>query len=100
MPTWVENCAMSKHPSKTKSRRGGKTLPVLGFAGVSLSMASGACAPTGEAVANTPPTPQSQSQQIFLGEEEISDVSLATFYIFDKENTQPRQPLRLARCGG
>ena len=61
-------------------------------------MASGACAPTGEAMANAPPT--SQSQEIFLGEEEISDVSLATFYVFDKESTGPL-PLRLARgCGG
>ena len=91
---------MSKRFPKTKSKRRSRTLPALGFAGVSLSMASGACAPTGEAMANTPPTSQSQSQQIFLGEEEISDVSLATFYIFDKENTEARQPLRLARCGG
>jgi len=93
---------MSKRSSKIKRRS--KALPALGFAGVSLSMASGACASTGEASANTPPTSQSQSHEIFLGEEEISDVSLATFYVFDKENTgQPPldQLLRLARgCGG
>src|SRR6516165_625437 len=88
---------MSKRSSKIKRRS--KALPALGFAGVSLSMASGACASTGEASANTPPTSQSQSHEIFLGEEEISDVSLATFYVFDKENTgQPplEQHLRLA----
>jgi hypothetical protein len=77
-----ENCAMSKRSSKSKRR--GKSLPALGFAGVSLSMASGACASTSEASTNTPPT--SQSHEIFLGEEEIADVSLATFYVFDKEN--------------
>ena len=44
---------MSKHSAKTKGKRRSKTLPALGFAGVSLSMASGACAPTGEAMANT-----------------------------------------------
>jgi hypothetical protein len=75
-------------------------LPALGF-GVSLSMASGACASTGEASANTPPP--SQNHEIFLGEEEISDVSLATFYVFDKENAGPpplSQKLRLAAgCG-
>ena len=94
---------MSKRHSKKRKRRS-KTLPVLGLAGVSLSMAGGACASTAEASANTPPpTSQDQSRQVFLGEEEIADVSLATFYVFDKENTgQPPldQHLRLARGGG
>jgi hypothetical protein len=58
-----------------KTNRRSKALPALGFAGVSLSMASGACASTSEASANTPPP--SQNHEIFLGEEEISDVSLA-----------------------
>jgi hypothetical protein len=74
---------MSKRSSKSKRRR--KTLPAFGFAGVSLSMASGACASTDEASANAPPTSQSQNHEIFLGEEELSDVSLATFYVFDRE---------------
>jgi hypothetical protein len=89
---------MSKRSSKTKRR--GKTLPALGFAGVSLSMASGACASTGEASANTSPT--AQSHEIFLGEEEIADVSLATFYVFDKENAgMPAPAQRVAfGCGG
>ena len=91
---------MSKRSPKTKSKRRSRALPALGFAGVSLSMASGACASIGEATANTSPTSQSHSQQIFLGEEEISDVSLATFYVFDKESAGPSQ-LKLARgCGG
>jgi hypothetical protein len=41
--------------------------------------------------------------EITLGEEEISDVSLATFYVFDKENPQtswPRIQLQLAHGGG
>jgi hypothetical protein len=32
------------------------------------------------------------SHQVFLGEEEISDVSLATFYVFDKENAGSLTP--------
>jgi hypothetical protein len=92
---------MSKRPSKKRNRRS-KALPALGFAGVSLSMAGGACASTDEASANTPPA--SQGNELFLGEEELSDVSLATFYVFDKENTGPpplAQQLKLARgCGG
>jgi hypothetical protein len=93
---------MSKRSSK-KSKRRSKALPALGFAGVSLSMASGACASTTEASANTPPTSQSQDYEIFLGEEEIFDTSLSTFYTFDKENagqTSLAQQLKLARGGG
>jgi hypothetical protein len=99
MPNRWENCAMPKRSSKRKRRS--KALPALGFAGVSFSMASGACASISEASANTPPP--SQGNELFLGEEELSDVSLATFYVFDKENagTPPlAQKLRMARCGG
>jgi hypothetical protein len=81
---------MSKRSSKSKRR-----CKVLGIAGVSLALASGASASTGEATTNIPST--LQSLEIFLGDEEISDVSLATFNVFDKENTA--QKLRLARCG-
>ena len=95
---------MSKR-SSIKSKRRSKALPALGLAGVSFSLASGACASTSEAAANTPSTSQSQSHELFLGEEEIFDVSLATFYIYDKENAGPyalSQNLKLARggCGG
>src|ERR1700746_1459538 len=83
-------------------RRRSKALPALGFAGMSLSMASGACASTSEASANT--SPPWQKHELFFGEEEISDVSLATFYVFDKENAGPPplfQKRRLAvGCGG
>jgi hypothetical protein len=64
-------------------KRRSRAMPALGFAGMSLSMASGACASTSEA------SPPSQKHEIFLGEEEISDVNLATFYVFDKENAGP-----------
>jgi len=63
--------------------------PLLSAAGLSLSLASSAPAATvGPAM-----------HEITLNEEEISDVSLATFFVFDKEN--PRTPgLQLARGGG
>jgi hypothetical protein len=66
---------MSRRSSKSKRRS--KALPALGFAGVSLSMASGATASTGGAT-DVPST--SQPHEIFLGEEEIFDGSLSTFY--------------------
>ena len=59
---------------KAKSRA--CAVPLLGAAGLSLSMVSGSPAAT------VGPT----AHEITLGEEEISDVSLATFYVFDKEN--------------
>src|ERR1700739_3295738 len=92
---------MSKRSSKSKRRS--KALPALGFAGVSLSMAGGACASTGAAMANTQLTSRSQNHEIFVGDEEIFDVSLSTFYTFDKENagqTSLAQQLKLARGGG
>src|SRR6516225_7684001 len=83
-------------------KRRSKALPALGFAGMSLSMASGVCASTSEASANT--SPPSQKHELFLGEEEISDVSLATFHVFDKENAGPpplfqKRRLAFGGCG-
>src|ERR1700756_403174 len=60
---------MPKRSSIGKCRS--KALSALGFAGMSLSMASGACASTSEASANI--SPPSQEHEIFLGEEEISN---------------------------
>ena len=58
--------------SKRSPKKHRRTLPALGLASVSFSMASGACAVIGHANANTPPQ---QTHEIFLSEEEISDVS-------------------------
>ena len=81
----------------TRKRRG-KAMPALGAAGL-LALASGASA---EAPLDTS-TPNTSVSYPLLGEEEISDVSLATFYVFDKENTRSFKPgIQLARggCGG
>jgi hypothetical protein len=69
-------------------------VPLLGAAGLSLALASGT------SVGTSGPAAAEVGHEITLGEEEISDVSLATFYVFDKEN--PRPPgIQLARgCGG
>ena len=80
----------------TRKRRG-KAMPVLGAAGL-LALASGASA---EAPVDTSTPNTGVSRQVFLGEEEISDVSLATFYVFDKENAGSLKPgVQLARGGG
>jgi hypothetical protein len=90
---------MSKRSSK-KSKRRSKAVPALGITGLSLSLASGATASTGEAV---DVLSTSQPHELFLGEEEIFDASLSTFYTFDKENggqTSLAQDLKLAAHGG
>lgn len=90
-----------KQASKRKAAKA--TVPVLGAAGLSL-LAGGASATTGgaEAQAVTPPN-ISPHHEVLLGEEEVSDVSLATFYVFDKESTKlPDGSFQVARggCGG
>jgi hypothetical protein len=100
--------ARVKQSSKKRVRA---ALPALGAAGLTFSMVGGASAaavPANDATQTTNYTP---NHQITLGEEEIADVSLATFYVFDKENAgvlgSPVQgalesPIQLARggCGG
>lgn len=85
--------------AKKASKRTGQkaTLSVVGAAGVSLAMAGGtsATAPADSPSQDTAPRPE-----IFLGEEEISDVSLATFYVFDKHDVQPGELLQVAARGG
>src|SRR5262245_51160161 len=89
--------ARAKHASKRTNRR--TTLPVVGAAGVSLAVAGGASA---TAPADAPSQDTAQGPVLFLGEEEIFDVSLATFYVFDKEYIQPGEILQIAQrgCGG
>ena len=88
---------MSKRALKKGKRRSQAVIPALGITGLSLSLAGGATASTGEAST-------SQPHELFLGEEEIFDGSLSTFYTFDKENgeqTSLAQQIKLARgCGG
>src|SRR5215470_3729405 len=89
---------MSKRTLKKNKRRSKAVIPALGITGLSLSLASGATASTDEAV-----DVRSTSHEIFLGEEEVFDTSLSTFFTFDKENgeqTSHAQDLKLAKGGG
>jgi hypothetical protein len=89
---------MSQAKQLSKRKRSSKAVPLLGAAGL-LALASGASA---EALVDTPTPNTGVSQQVFLGEEEIADVSLATFYVFDKENlgTFRRRGVRFAVGAG
>jgi len=91
--------AQVKEASKRKRRR--KVVPVLGAAGA-LSLAGGAAY-----AAQTPPAADLPSKtgvsphQMVLGEEEIADVSLSKFFVFDKENAKAELGTQVAagRCG-
>src|SRR5580700_9104567 len=88
-----------KQASKQKRTTKAAAVKVLGAAGLSFSLA-------GNTSASTLPTasiPQSDNtspnQRFVLSEEEMADVSLATFYVFDRENVG--SGVQLARgCGG
>ena len=94
------------HTKRTSKRKHLKeAVPVVGVVGMSLSLASGASAATAMPAADTP-SRNTAPPQITLSEEEIADVSLGTFYVFDKENAgTPRLGEKFARgcgrgCGG
>ena len=83
------------HANKASKRRSWAKAVTLGVAGA-LSLAGGA---SGAAVGPAGDTPtENTAPVITLGEEEISDVSLATFYVFDNENAGTHRPgLQLAK---
>jgi hypothetical protein len=83
----------------SKRKRRSKALPVLGAAGLSLSLASGASATAGGPAADMLTRNTGVSHEITLREEEVSDVSLATFYAFNKENAGTFRP-RIRFAGG
>jgi hypothetical protein len=81
---------------RTSRRKSRKAALALGAAGVSLAMTGAASA---TAPATTVPS-QDNARRYILTEEEISDVSLATFQVFDRENPPLSQGIKVARGGG
>ena len=80
-----------------KVRRPSKVVSVAGIAGAFLASS------TSGSVADIPPQSMAPFQVLNLGEEEISDVSLATFHFVDGESletTLPRVQLARGGCGG
>jgi len=97
-----EGSAMTRTKKISKRRRQHTALPIFGAAGASLAMASGA-----SAAAVPPEQGPSQARAApysiaVLDEEEISDISLATFYVLDRESASLGERIQLAqrRCGG
>ena len=88
-----------KQASKQKSTTKAAAVTVLGATGLGFSLLGSTSASTMPAADiaqsdNSPP-----DQRFVLSEEEMADVSLATFHLFDKENVG--SGVQLARgCGG
>ena len=69
----------------SKRKRRSKTIPALGAAGLSLTLASEASLAATAPAFDTMTRKAGVNHEIILREDEIFDVSLATFYLFDKE---------------
>jgi hypothetical protein len=91
---------VTKQASKQKRRK--EVVPALEVVSVSLSLAGGTSAATA-AVVDLPPKDTATGPGITLSEEEIFDVNLGTFYVFDKENagtSQLGEKFAQRGCGG
>jgi hypothetical protein len=92
---------MTQAKQASKRKRRSKTVQVLGAAGW-MSLAGGSAATQAASAADIPARHIEPSHEFTLSEEEVSDVSLATFYVFDKERAlHPGvQLVRGGGCGG
>jgi hypothetical protein len=91
---------MAQDKAGSTRKRRGKAVPVLGAAGLSLTLASAASAAIDRPTTEMSARPALVTQEITLAEEEISGASLATFHVFDKENAKPQRGPRLAMAAG
>ena len=92
---------MPRVKQASKKKRVTKAVPALGAAGLTFSLVGGASAAVAPANDESLTPNYSPNHQLTLGEEEIADVSLATFHVFDKEGAAAvKDGIQLARgCG-
>jgi len=100
--TRTEDATMRRVKQASRKKRIAKAaaVTVAGAAGLGLSLfgsASGSTMPN----ADTPRSDNtSPNQRLVLSEEEMQDVSLATFHLFDRENFGGAVQLARGGCGG
>ena len=80
---------MSRAKQASQAKRARKALPVLGAAGLSLSLASGASIASPAPSLDSMTRSAAENRELILHEEEIFEQSLATFHVFDKETARP-----------
>ena len=90
---------MARAKQTSKRKRSRQALPVWGAAGMSLAMAGSASAAV---VDGAKTAPQQTLPVITLGEEELSDVILSKFFVYDREATASSKlgEQYAQRCGG
>ena len=92
---------MPQAKQASKRKRGTKAaVSALGAAGLTFSLLGSATAsavPTADVPQTTAFAP---NEAITLGEEEIADTGLATFYVFDKEKVGSGVQVAQRGCGG
>jgi hypothetical protein len=91
---------MSRLKKSAKRQARGKVVPALGIAGLTLLAGASAALAHPSLVQTT----DGRSNKVVLSEEEISDVSLATFYVVDCEGQglgpAGARRVRVAMAGG
>jgi hypothetical protein len=75
---------MSHTKEVSRRKRRTRAVPVLGAAGLSFSLVAGASAAIGGM--NADPAASAPVAEQVMDEEQISEVSLATFHVFDNES--------------
>ena len=91
---------MSGTKREKSRKRLKKVAPVAGVVGASMALAGGTYAMgVANSSADVSARDTTLGPQINLSEEELSDVSLGTFYIFDKEEMGKLGEQYAARCG-
>ncbi len=98
----MEDATMQRVKQASKQKRTTKaaTVKALGAAGLGLSLANSASASAMPAVDSPQFDNTSTNQRFVLGEEEMADVSLATFHLFDRENFGSGVQVARGGCGG
>ena len=81
--------------SLENSRNKGQNRKTLGVIGVSLSLAGAGCATSSPADASTPPPTSNM-----LHEEEVNEVGISSFRLFDRDEPQAAKSEQLAWWGG
>jgi hypothetical protein len=90
-----------KQASSKKRTTKAAAVKVLGAAGLGLSLVGSASASTMPTTGISQSDNTSPNQRLVLGEEEMQDVSLATFHLFDRENgTGVFTQIARGGCGG
>ncbi len=104
---WLMETNMSHKQQRFGRRPRREAVPSMTAAGLSLSLSGGAPPATAAVMADMPSRNAAVGRKLTVAEEEICDVSLATFYLFNRENSRPpRRHLRLTAgyggcgCGG